>query len=348
MSSNNPFTRLAPELVERIYQRYLQGDKTTDLINEFQLRGVTAQNFTRMMPPKQLETPCPACGQEALVEFRHNRTRVHNAKHPVKECTNCDYKVWPHQEMQEQLAAPKFLDLSVSDRFHLTVLLCAEHTAAYASQTQLTRIIEQLHKVDAILPCEDQVTPFRLKIEGFDYRLNIDDGSGRLMELDAASEKFERYIKMHLFQEDYVEIYQSLVIEAVQFALLAIVEDRMAAAGYPFLPTPSLMKVMSWLLEIHSPHQVAFLTHQLIAPGSEMFKEDAFSWENSSRLAAQLICRSDQYVKQGWGDPKEECFPREILHASMYRLLGIHRDDIFQLLGERLTIKSTPLTTISV
>src|SRR5690606_21184778 len=99
----NPFAELDEAKMGEIYQRYVDGERTSDLIEEYGLTNVTQHNFTRLLPPRQLTELCPYCHTASLLLLRHNRSQLNNPRQPIKECSSCDFKVFPHQDRQQQL-----------------------------------------------------------------------------------------------------------------------------------------------------------------------------------------------------------------------------------------------------
>ena len=99
MSAEKPEIEVAEEIkhlssneIEELYQKYLEGEKSSVLIEHYKI-DINPNKLIKVLPPKKLDdTLCPYCDMPMFTKRRSKSASSSNIS-PI-ECLNCDHKVF--------------------------------------------------------------------------------------------------------------------------------------------------------------------------------------------------------------------------------------------------------------
>jgi len=97
----NYLSHLNNDDIERLYERYLNGESKVDLLIEYKVK-IKPNKFPRILPPISLKVICWVCKQE-LYAYRKARSTKYNT------CVSCKHK-FTLKELKEKTIQRKLLE----------------------------------------------------------------------------------------------------------------------------------------------------------------------------------------------------------------------------------------------
>lgn len=84
VTASSPLAHLSPEKIEEVYQRYLQGEKTAELLKEYDIK-TKLNSLVKLLPPLvRNDLVCPFCSATAL-----QRRPAKSGSPPLPGCIGC-------------------------------------------------------------------------------------------------------------------------------------------------------------------------------------------------------------------------------------------------------------------
>lgn len=335
MSTDNKLGHLNEEEIENLINRYYDGEKVAELINEYNII-YKASNLYTLFPPKVMnDTKCPYCDNSMYRDYgprnnRHNEvTYCISCGHKYNVECSCEYcknkkRNIINNEYKNNNSKVDINNISFKNRVYLAAFLRGTESKDIENEKIVLPLVKFCRKIAPTQDMEIMIvkTLSREKIIIVDSQSDLDAFSGSLLDgdygnrfyvhkvnyilnVDYNSELINPNINIdNIDIEDIAQLWREIALdECIEYLYY-----QMNRVKFSFSHGDKTIEVFNDLLDKFSVSQVFNIIYTSITHATRYYQEENIS---KKQAANSVITRCQAYgeriLANGWGI---KCFSR--------------------------------------